>query len=366
MLPRQAAATHHCIECSTKLEPWEGQAEAREYWFSPREVGLALAMVAGGESYRRAGRAAREMARRTNPAMGGSRRRSRDSNLDGQLVANWVDALAPVITHGALPKAWPERVALDSVEFRLSGGPNAGKSFHVMAAVGYDGPTARPRVWLVRASPSRTQADWEAFLEELEGTPRWVVTDMDAPLSNAVSAVFPREGDPAPNVRLCELPLRRSIENALAPLASQAQHPVLRALKYALFDYRGWTFFEGQVKHTDQLAAPALPAMMRWLRRYGPQVATQMRSRTSAGPNSTGAVEAALRHVDRALLGRSQRLGNRTRMNLLLDLMTLHANGAADARLWAARLRERLYQQGGVAPRQRPHDDHRHRPSLLS
>jgi hypothetical protein len=90
--------------------------------------------------------------------------------------------------------------------------------------------------------------------------------------------------------------------------------------------------------------------MTRWLRRYGPQVGGQMR-RTSAGPNSTGAVEAALRHVDRALLGRSQSLGNRTRLNLLLDLMTLHANGVADARVWADRLRHRLYQQGGVAPR---------------
>jgi hypothetical protein len=62
VLPRQADAAHHCIECSTKLEPWEGQAGAREYWFSAREVGLALAMVAGGESHRRGRTAVREMA----------------------------------------------------------------------------------------------------------------------------------------------------------------------------------------------------------------------------------------------------------------------------------------------------------------
>ena len=48
MLPRQATATHHCIECSTKLEPWEGQAGAREYLFAAREVGHALAVVAAG------------------------------------------------------------------------------------------------------------------------------------------------------------------------------------------------------------------------------------------------------------------------------------------------------------------------------
>jgi hypothetical protein len=59
---------------------------------------------------------------------------------------------------------------------------------------------------------------------------------MDAPLRNAVAAVFPCAGDPPPNVRLCELHLRHSIENALAPLAGQPQHPVMRAFKYALFD----------------------------------------------------------------------------------------------------------------------------------
>jgi hypothetical protein len=52
-------------------------------------------------------------------------------------------------------------------------------------------------------------------------------------------------------------------------------------------------------------------------------------------------------------------------MNLLLGLMTLHANGVADARLWADRLRERLHPLGGVPPRQRPHDDPKGQRSLL-
>ena len=140
---------------------------------------------------------------------------------------------------------------------------------------------------LMRAAPTRTQDEWEAFLRELDGTPRWVVTDMDAALRNAVAAVFPRDGDRAPDVRLCELHLRRSMENALAPLAGQPQHPVMRAFKYALMDHCGWTFFEAQVKHSDQHGSPALPAMMRWLRRYGPQVGAQMRTRSKSYSTSS-------------------------------------------------------------------------------
>lgn len=36
VLPRQQAAASHCSECSSVLDPWEGQAGAREYAFSAR------------------------------------------------------------------------------------------------------------------------------------------------------------------------------------------------------------------------------------------------------------------------------------------------------------------------------------------
>src|ERR687895_411899 len=63
--------------------------------------------------------AGREHARMTGP--GG---RLRDPNLDGQLVANWVDSLAAIVTAGELPQRWPERLALDSREFRIDRGPS--------------------------------------------------------------------------------------------------------------------------------------------------------------------------------------------------------------------------------------------------
>lgn len=234
VLRRQAASEHYCVECSTRLERWEGQAGAREYWFSAREVGQALALVAAGESYRQAAFAARRAAGRIHERLTGGRRRRRDPNLDGQLVANWVDLLAPIVTAGELPGRWPERLALDSREFRIDRGPRAGESFHVFAAVGHDEP-GRPRVWRLAAFPRRTEADWRQFLSLCEGTPRLVVTDFDRALRKALASAFPRPGERAPELRLCELHLRRSIENALAPVTDEPGHPVAAAFRHALF-----------------------------------------------------------------------------------------------------------------------------------
>lgn len=101
---------------------------------------------------------------------------------------------------------------------------------------------------------------------------------------------------------------------------------------------------------------------MRWLDNYGELVAAQLASRSSLGPNSIGAVEAVLRQVERAFLGRSQSFGNRAGFNNLLKLTTLLANGDADSRRWADRLRERLHPRGGIPPSS--DDDPRACPSL--
>lgn len=365
VLPRQATSEHFCVECSTRLERWEGQAGAREYWFSAREVGHALVLLGAGESYRQAAWAARRAAGRTHERLTGRRGRLRDPNLDGQLVANWVDSLAPIVIAGELPGRWPKRLALDSREFRIDRGPRAGQSFHVFCAVGHDQP-GRPRVWRLACFPRRTEADWKQFLSLCEGTPSLVVTDFDKALRKTLGSAFPSADERAPELRLCELHLRRSLENALAPLEGEPDHPVTRAFRHALFDHHNWARFEAQAQASHQDASPPLPALARWLDNYAEIVAAQLKTRSSLGPNSIGAVEATLRQVDRALQGRSQSFGNRARLNLLLDLMTLHANGQADPRRWADRLRERLYHRRGIAPHQRPHDDPRGRPSLLA
>ncbi|WP_026163805.1 hypothetical protein, partial [Kribbella catacumbae] len=54
VLPRivASAAEHVCADCATQLEPWEGQPAPRLYGFAARDVAHALALVAGGATYR--------------------------------------------------------------------------------------------------------------------------------------------------------------------------------------------------------------------------------------------------------------------------------------------------------------------------
>lgn len=351
------------MECSTRLERWEGQAGARRYLFSAREVGHALALLAAGASYRDAARAARIAGGRTRAELTSRHGRPRDPNLDGQLAANWVDALAPIVCAGELPEEWPRWLAVDSREFRIDRGPRAGESFHVFAGVGHDEP-GRPRLWRMAAFPRRTQADWEEFLGALQGTPELVVTDGDQPVRNALSSVFPRAGEREPQLRRCELHLRRRLENALAPLAEIPEHPLNRACRQALFSPEHWARFERDARETHDRADPHLPALGRWLETNSSEIAAQLAAGAN-GPRSIGAVETALHDVQGAFHGRSQSFGNRARLNKLLELMTLHANGQADPRRFADRLRERLHPAGGIAPDQRPHDDPKGAPSLL-
>jgi hypothetical protein len=41
VLPRVEAEGSHCSDCSSALDPWEGQAGAREYAFSARDIAHA-------------------------------------------------------------------------------------------------------------------------------------------------------------------------------------------------------------------------------------------------------------------------------------------------------------------------------------
>jgi hypothetical protein len=141
----------------------------------------------------------------------------------------------------------------------------------VLAAVGRDEP-GRPRLWRMAAFPRRTQADWGRFFSPLEGPPGLVVTDFDRAVRNAVESLFPRPGGRAPELRLCELHVRRSLENALAPLADQPQHPVQLAFRHGLYQRQlGPVRAPSQTRPRPRHAAPARPgALARQLREEFP------------------------------------------------------------------------------------------------
>jgi hypothetical protein len=229
---KRAAPDGFCLECSTALEVWEGQAGARTYLFAAREVGDALARVAQGSSYRAAAAAARVEADRVKSAKPRAksrptpavapvsalvvtrprRRRTRVAQLDGQLVANWVDVFAPLVCDGLLPVRWPDVLIVDSRAFVRGSGRSA-KRFNVLAAAGIEElPTGRarpwPTAWRLEPFPKKDFPAWQAFLRSLEGTPKVIVSDADPTIVKAIDAVFPRPGDPVPEHRLSEFHIR--------------------------------------------------------------------------------------------------------------------------------------------------------------
>jgi hypothetical protein len=360
VLTRQGSPHPFCVECSTGLEPWEGQAGAREYRFAARELGDALASVAAGTSYRAAADIARRKAGRV-PAPKRRRRQRRQAGNEGQLVANWVDVCSGLVCAGLLPNRWPETLLVDSQNFRVKSGPHAGRGFHVFAAVGRDvgepGKWATvPRVWRLEPFARKDQAAWEAFLGALDGAPRVIVTDADNALALAVKSVF---ADAATEHRLCEWHLGRKLRDHLPDeLLADPGHPVSRALPDAFRSPQAWSALDYAVRE-EHATGPHGPLALavKWLETYGQTAQAQTLTRNPFGINSTGPVEQVLREIDRRIGDRVGSFTNRARLGNLLDLMTLDLLGKADGREWADRLRERLYLVGGRPTNQRPHDD---------
>ncbi len=122
---------------------------------------------------------------------------------------DWVEVFAPIVFEPYRPHAWPAggSLLLDNLPFRVRD-PGTGRTriaFGIFAAMGYE--RWRTKLWRVEAFTSKSQADWEAFLDRLEGKPPRVVCDNDHGLTNAVHARFP-DGE----LYLCECHLRHALE----------------------------------------------------------------------------------------------------------------------------------------------------------
>ena len=352
-LPRRAVLETHCSECSTRLDQWEGQAGPRGYLYDAREVAHALALVAGGMSYRRTALSVRDADRKAewNHVAGAVKR----ADATGQLVANWVDVFAPVVLAGELPGEWPERIAIDSTGFRIGGVRNL-RELHIFVAIGYDQFGARKGVWLMRPYPKKNAAAWSDFLSRLQGAPQIVVSDMDAAIQRAVGITFP-----ATRHHWCEHHVYRSLESSVRVV--RRGHPIRDALRVALKGRAEWDAYEDAVRLEHRQTGTPHAAML-WLNRSGHQMRTQTAARHALGPYSVGAVEATNRTLKGLLDQRAHRLGNRNRTELLLDLLTCGLNGQVNERAWAKKVRLHLEDLGGVPKHQRPHDDPLGLPSI--
>jgi hypothetical protein len=233
--------------------------------------------------------------------------------------------------------------------------------FNLLVAVGYNGLEDEHEVWWIEPSPRRTIEAWKTLFSRCQGTPHSIVSDDDKPIKRAIEQFFPRPGDQPPQHRICELHLRRRLENRVPyGILTDPNHPLTRALRFVFTSEYEWR------KARAEALNAGLSAVDRWFHVNEQRLLPQICSRRDSGPNSTGAVEGVNQQLGDYLHKRAQTMTNLERARRLCALFMLGLNGKADERDWAERIRNYLIARAGHAPHQRPYDDPVGTWSLLS
>lgn len=347
VLPREESWKDACELCERGVGFHEGPHAARNYQFVARGIAEALVAVGAGSTYRDAAGVARERARRLRvDAETGQLRFTRH----GSLVMDWVEVFAPVVFEAHRPREWPASgsLLLDDLPFSVRD-PDSGRfriAFRVFAAMGYD--AGRPRLWRLEAFTTKSQADWEAFLGALDGSPPRVVCDNDDGLTKAVRARFPEA-----ELYLCEWHLRHALERLMGKLrGEQPQHrdaidELLPQVEAAFTGPSFWATF------LERAHAAGIPRVSEWLNTTGRVVEEQfarrgLRSKRPADmPLSTSPLDAFINPIRASIKPRAYGLKNRQRTNRMLMLMQLHANGQDDVHAYTQLIRTWLGGTGG-------------------
>jgi hypothetical protein len=340
-LPRQLAHEGYCVSCERVFDRREGPVSARAYAFALRQVVDALLAVAGGVSYCEAAWRARGDADR-HPEQGRS--------SHGQLVADWVELFAPVVSEPHGPCAWPQgTLLLDEQVFRvrrpdrrIGGDP----SFTILAAYGYE--RGSQGVWRLEAHPAASGGyatsqvgveAWVQFLCGLPGCPERIVCDREKTLLAAIEQVWPQA-----DVWICEWHLTKRPARLLHEYGLDEEHPLVHALGRALHSERDWQRFKELARAFRRRELDS------WLRHNQGLIEWQLARKALARPgqpHSIGALEERLRVIEQRLQWRAARMTNRERLNRLLLLFALDLNGNAKRSVWTRLIRDWLLANGG-------------------
>jgi hypothetical protein len=315
-----------------------------------RAIPEALAAVGAGATYMQASRVARARARRFRfDLQTGEVRES----AHGQLVADWVELFAPLLFDLQRPTAWPTQgsLLLDHMPFRIRaedasgvGIPGGRVAFDVFSAVGYR--AGKPRLWHTEAFPSAHPQNWSAFLAALPGEPERVVCDAHKGMIQAIEQCWP-----GAQLQHCEWHLQHALERLLAKEARKRPGEELAELRdRAEGALAGPSFWWPFVRTARALENESLD---RWIAVNGPTIEEQFARRPPPSrrppemPLTTSALEQLTRPIYAALYPRRYALRNRERLNPLLMLMQLHANGDDDVQTYSTAIRAWLEANGG-------------------
>jgi len=329
-LPRLVAGHGDCVECERSIDAHQGPQAPRCYRFPAREIARTLVGLGQGQTYRQAAERARGRL-----AGGGESRH-------GQLAADWVEVFAPVVFAPRAPTSWPQEgtLVLDHFYFRLRRSDTPTRSYfawHVLCALAYvDG---QRELWRLQAFTNATPASWREFFFGLPGAPGRIVCDAHSGMLKVIEERWPQT-----EVYLCEWHLRHALERLLDKIGGATAEQLLPRTEAAFAGRHFWARFDVEARQLDD------DRMNAWLDRWSPIIASQLARRprgASDQPRSTGGLETFIKPIEAALYRRRYGMKNRERLNRLLLLLQLEANGHADERGYAKDIRDWLELTGG-------------------
>ncbi len=349
LLPREEAWRSSCEHCERRLERREGPKAPRHYQFVARGIAEALQAVGAGSTYMRTSRISRDRARRFR--VDGETGELRESD-HGQLVADWVEVFAPVVFAPFRPAAWPAEgsLLLDHLPFRVRALDGDGRripagrvAFDVFCGVGFY--AGAPKLWLAQAFVSAHPANWRTFLGYLPGEPKRVVCDAHGGMLQAVAERWPHT-----ELQQCEWHLQHALDRLLAKEARNNPSEELKELRQhaqkALAGPSFWRQFMGAARLVEN------ESLERWIAVNAVTIEAQFARRAltphrADTPLTTAALEQITRPIVAALYPRRYALKNRERLDRLLMLLQLHANGDDDLQAYTRSIRAHLEANGG-------------------
>jgi hypothetical protein len=190
------------------------------------------------------------------------------------------------------------------------------------------------------AFSSAHPTNWSAFLGALPGEPKRIVGDAHGRMLRAIEERWPDE------LQQGEWHLQHALERLLAKEASRTPSPELEELRArAEAALTGPSFWRPFVRAARVAENESLD---RWITVNGPTIEAQFARRPPPSrrpadmPLTTSALEQITRPTVAALYPRRYALKNGERLNRLLMLMQLHANGDDDLPAYTRTIRAQL------------------------
>jgi len=293
-------------------------------------------------------------------AWGETRRwhRKPSTNINGGLVAEWLQQYGPVVSEAHSETEWPDTLVLDSTLFQHTDSWTGTKSrlFCVLFAYGYPSDGSRPRMWKIASSPSDSGQHWSDFLSTLPGKPRVIVCDDDTNIKTGINLHWSRGRNV--HIHSCEHHLYMRARNAMNGDAAPHDSPLHAALNTAFHSPEEWEVLRDTVRELGS------PALQRWMKGKARMMAMQLSRRGEVTVYSNGAIEAPIKSVRQSIERRAWCFRNRARMDLLLEMMRLRLNKVDSVDAYSKLIRDHLNATKGTPDNHRKQWDHRGTASL--